>query len=48
VTIFYQQLSPRFGWLRDPDMDAVASSSPVCMAFDILYRDGRDQRASAP
>jgi bifunctional non-homologous end joining protein LigD len=44
VAIFDQQLRSRFDWLRDPDPDAVASP-PVYMAFDMLYRDGRDLTA---
>jgi ATP-dependent DNA ligase len=39
--IYDQQLRSQFDWLREPDPDAVASP-PVYMAFDILYRDGRD------
>jgi ATP dependent DNA ligase-like protein len=42
--IYDQQLRSQFDWLREPDPDAVASP-PVYMAFDILYRDGRDLTA---
>src|SRR5499425_1039390 len=41
VAIFDEQLRSRFDWLREPDGAAVASP-PVYMAFDLLYRDGRD------
>jgi bifunctional non-homologous end joining protein LigD len=44
VAIFDEQLRSRFDWLREPDRAAVASP-PVYMAFDLLYRDGRDLRA---
>jgi nucleotide-binding universal stress UspA family protein len=42
VAIFDRQLRSRFDWLREPDPDAVASP-PLYMAFDLLYRDRRDQ-----
>ena len=41
VAIFDEQLRSRFDWLREPGRAAVASP-PVYMAFDLLYRDGRD------
>src|SRR5947209_19573761 len=41
VAIFDEQLRSRFDWLRDPDAEAVASP-PLFMAFDLLYRNGRD------
>jgi bifunctional non-homologous end joining protein LigD len=41
VAIFDEQLRSRFDWLRESDRAAVASP-PVYMAFDLLYRDGRD------
>jgi bifunctional non-homologous end joining protein LigD len=44
VAIFDQQLRSRFDWLRDPDPDAVATP-PLYIAFDVLYRDGRDLTA---
>jgi bifunctional non-homologous end joining protein LigD len=44
VAIYDQQLRSRFDWLRDPDPDAEASP-PLYMAFDLLYRDGRDLSA---
>ena len=44
VAIYDRQLRSRFDWLRDPDPDAVASP-PLLMAFDLLYRDGRDLTA---
>ena len=44
VAIFDEQLRSRFDWLREPDPAAVASP-PVYMAFDVLYRDGRDLSA---
>ena len=44
VAIYDEQLRSRFDWLREPDSTAVASP-PVLMAFDLLYRDGRDLRA---
>src|SRR5262249_21386157 len=39
-----EQLRSRFDWLREPDRAAVALP-PVYMAFDLLYRDGRDLSA---
>jgi bifunctional non-homologous end joining protein LigD len=44
VVIYDQQVRSRFDWLRDPDPAAVASL-PIFMAFDLLYRDGRDLSA---
>jgi bifunctional non-homologous end joining protein LigD len=44
VAIFDEQLRSRFEWLRQPDPEVVASPS-VFMAFDLLYRDGRDVTA---
>jgi ATP-dependent DNA ligase len=44
VAIFDEQLRSRFDWLREPGRAAVASP-PVYMAFDLLYRDGRDLSA---
>jgi ATP-dependent DNA ligase len=44
VAIFDEQLRSRFDWQREPDRAAVASP-PVYMAFDLLYRDGRDLNA---
>jgi bifunctional non-homologous end joining protein LigD len=44
VAVFDEQLRSRFDWLREPDRAAVASP-PVYMAFDLLYRDGRDLSA---
>jgi bifunctional non-homologous end joining protein LigD len=44
IAIFDEQLRSRFDWLREPDRAAVASP-PVYMAFDLLYRDGRDLSA---
>jgi bifunctional non-homologous end joining protein LigD len=44
VAIFDEQLRSRFDWLRDPDPKAV-SSPPVFMAFDLLFRNGRDVSA---
>ena len=41
VAIFHQQLRSRFDWLREPDPDVVATP-PLFMAFDLLYRNGRD------
>jgi bifunctional non-homologous end joining protein LigD len=41
VAIYDQQLRSRFGRLRHPDPDAVASP-PLLMAFDAMYLDGRD------
>jgi len=44
IAICDEQLRSRFDWLREPDRTAVASP-PVYMAFDLLYRDGRDLTA---
>ena len=44
VAIFVEQLRSRFDGLREPGRAAVASP-PVYMAFDLLYRDGRDLSA---
>jgi bifunctional non-homologous end joining protein LigD len=44
VAIFDEHLRSRFDWLREPDRAAVASP-PVYMAFDLVYRDGRDLTA---
>ena len=44
VAIYDQQLRSRFGWLREPDPAAVATPQ-FYMAFDILYRGGRDPAA---
>ena len=44
AAIYDQQLRSRFEWLREPDPDAVATPQ-LYMAFDLLYRDGRDLRA---
>jgi bifunctional non-homologous end joining protein LigD len=41
VAIFDKQLRSRFEWLREPDPEAVATP-PLFMAFDVLYRAGRD------
>jgi bifunctional non-homologous end joining protein LigD len=41
IAAYDDQLRSRFEWLRRPDPEAVASP-PVFMAFDLLYRDGRD------
>src|SRR5512145_304140 len=38
---------PRFDWLREPASDAVATP-PIYMAFDLLYRDGRNLSARPP
>ena len=42
--MYDDQLRSRFDWLREPDPDAVASL-PLYMAFELLYRDGRDLTA---
>jgi hypothetical protein len=42
--ISHQQLRSRFEWLREPDPTEVATP-PLYMAFDILYRNGRDLTA---
>jgi bifunctional non-homologous end joining protein LigD len=44
VAIYDEQLRSRFGWLREADREAVATP-PIYMAFDLLYRDGRNVRA---
>jgi bifunctional non-homologous end joining protein LigD len=44
VAIYDQQLRSRFEWLREPDLEAVASP-PLFMAFDLLYYDRRDLTA---
>jgi len=41
VAIYDQQLRSRFGWLREPDADAVATP-PMFMVFDLLHQDGRE------
>jgi len=41
VAIFDQQLRSRFEWLREPDHNAIATP-PMLIAFDLLYRDGRE------
>jgi bifunctional non-homologous end joining protein LigD len=41
LAVFDQHLLSRFEWLRNPDPDVVATP-PAYMAFDLLYRDGRD------
>jgi len=41
VAIFDEHLRSRFDWLREPD-PKVVSTPPVFIAFDLLYRDGRD------
>jgi bifunctional non-homologous end joining protein LigD len=41
VAIFDQRLRSRFDWLREPDPAAVATP-PVYIAFDMMFRDGRD------
>lgn len=41
VAIFDEHLRSRFDWLREPDPNAI-STPAVFIAFDILYRDGRD------
>jgi bifunctional non-homologous end joining protein LigD len=43
VAIFDKQLRSRFEWLREPDPEAVATP-PLFMAFDLLFRAGRDLR----
>jgi len=40
VAIYDEKLRPRFDWLREPDVDAVAMP-PMFMAFDLLHQDGR-------
>ena len=41
VAIYDQQLRSRFDWLREPDLDVVATP-PMFMAFDLLHHAGRD------
>ncbi len=41
AAIYDGKLRSRFDWLREPDADAVGTS-PVLMAFDLLYQDGRE------
>jgi len=43
VAIYDEQLRSRFDWLREPD--AAVATPPLLMAFDVLYRDGRDLSA---
>ena len=40
TAIYDQKLRSRFDWLREPDVDAVATP-PMFMAFDLLHQDGR-------
>jgi hypothetical protein len=47
VAIYDQQLRSRFEWLRELELDAVASP-PVLMAFDLLYFERRHHRPAAP
>ena len=42
VAIFDEKLRSRFEWLREPDPDAIATP-PMFIAFDVLYRNGREQ-----
>jgi bifunctional non-homologous end joining protein LigD len=42
--IYDERLGSRFEWLREPDPAAVATP-PLLMAFDLLYRNGRDLTA---
>jgi bifunctional non-homologous end joining protein LigD len=44
IAVYDQQLRARFEWLREPDPDAIATP-PLLMAFDLIYRDGRDLTA---
>jgi bifunctional non-homologous end joining protein LigD len=44
IAIYDEQLRSRFDWLREPDANAVATP-PLLMAFDLMYRDGRDLSA---
>jgi bifunctional non-homologous end joining protein LigD len=44
VAVYDEQLRSRFEWLRESDPAAVATP-PLLMAFDVLYRDGRDLTA---
>jgi bifunctional non-homologous end joining protein LigD len=41
AAIYDAQLRSRFDWLREPDPEEVATP-PLYMAFDLLYREGRD------
>jgi bifunctional non-homologous end joining protein LigD len=41
VAIYDEKLRSRFDWLREPDVEAVATP-PVFMAFDLLHQDGRE------
>src|SRR6059058_3204731 len=41
MAVFDEQLRSRFEWLRDPD-ESVLATSPVLIAFDVLYVKGRD------
>ena len=41
VAIFDQKFRSRFEWLREPDPDAIATP-PMFIAFDVLYRNGRE------
>lgn len=41
VAIYDQQLRSRFEWLREPDLDAIATP-PMFILFDLLHRDGRE------
>ena len=44
VAVHDQQLRSRFDWLRELD-PTPSPRLPVCMSFDILYKDGRDLSA---
>ena len=44
IAVSDQQLRAHFEWLREPDPAAVATP-PVYLAFDVLYRAGRDLTA---
>src|SRR5499433_159354 len=41
VAIYDERLRSRFDWLREPDVDAVATP-PMFMVFDLLHQDGRE------
>jgi bifunctional non-homologous end joining protein LigD len=41
VAVFDRHLRSRFGWLREPDPEAVATP-PLLMVFDLLYGAGLD------
>src|SRR5262245_438090 len=41
VAVYDQKLRSRFDWLREPDVDAVATP-PMFMVFDLLHQDGRE------